>query len=387
MDDNQQYLIADEPIDRFLPNHLDPLLASCVGNSASDITIQTNEKVTAEIFGCLYPITKRKLSKAEVGNLLNHIYGPNGTTQLSSGVDLDTYYEFRPSRIDRHRFRVNATACLVDGYEGIQITLRSIPSSPPSLNFMDLPKEILANVAPDDGAVYVTGSTGSGKSTLLAAIIRDIAEKVDSHRKILTYEAPIEFVYDDVKKHSCIISQSEIPRHIPTFADGVRNALRRKPRLILVGEARDQETINALLEASLTGHPVYTTVHSNGVAETVRRLVNTFPQEERNSKGIDIIETMRLVIWQRLVPTVDGKRIPLREYLVFDEKVRNELLKVDINKVSAATRMIVKRNKHTMLDDAKDKFKQGILSQEIFEQISRFSAGQDSDSATVADGG
>lgn len=377
---NETYLMQNEPIDRFLPSHLDGLLATCSEHKASDITIQTNEHVMAEIYGCLHPITKRRLSKAEVGNLLNYIYGPNGTTQLSSGNDLDTYYEFRPSRVDRFRFRVNATACLVDGYEGIQITMRTIPTDPPKLSFMQLPEDVLENVAPDDGAVYVTGSTGSGKSTLLAAIIRDIAEKVDSHRKILTYEAPIEFVYDDVKKHSCVISQSEIPKHLPSFAAGVRNALRRKPRLILVGEARDQETINALLEASLTGHPVYTTVHSNGVAETVRRLVNTFPQEERNSKGIDIIETMRLVIWQRLVPTVDGKRIPLREYLVFDESIRNRLLKADINHVSAVTRNIVKEQQRTMLDDARKKHADGFISDGILEQIERYSSGQDSDS-------
>ena len=139
-----------------------------------------------------------------------------------------------------------------------------------------------------------------------------------------------------------------------------------------------------LLEASLTGHPFYTTVHSNGVAETVRRLVNTFPQEERNSKGIDIIETMRLVIWQRLVPTVDGKRVPLREYLVFDEEIRNELLKADVNHVSAVTRNIVKRQKRTMLDDAKKKHAEGIISDAILTQIERYSSGQDSDSEVDA---
>ena len=103
-------------------------------------------------------------------------------------------------------------------------------------------------------------------------LIKELAEQPDSHRKILTYEAPIEFVYDALDTPTAIVSQSEIPRHLPTFAAGVRNALRRKPRLILVGEARDTETISAVLEAALTGHPVYTTLHSNGVAETIRRL-------------------------------------------------------------------------------------------------------------------
>ncbi|MEC8063859.1 MAG: Dot/Icm type IV secretion system ATPase DotB [Pseudomonadota bacterium] len=373
------YLIPNEPLDRFTPTNLDLLLQFCYERHASDITIQTEEHITAEIYGVLYPTTRRRLTKNEVGTLLNHIYGPNGTTQLASGYDLDTYYEFRPTRIERYRFRVNATACLVEGYEGIQITMRVIPTHPPELKDMLLPQEIMDNIDPDDGAVYITGSTGSGKSTLLAAIIRFIAEQEDSNRKILTYESPIEFVYDDVNKPSCIISQSEIPRHLPSFAAGVRNALRRKPRLILVGETRDQETTNALLEASLTGHPVYTTVHSNGVAETVRRLVNAFSEEERNSKSIDIIETMRMIVWQRLVKTVDGKRMPLREYLVFNEAIRSKLLSVPVDRISQATRKIVKEQDHTMLDDAKRAFKDGKIDKAILTKIERYHQGQDHD--------
>src|SRR3990167_3604701 len=145
---------------------------------------------------------------------------------------------------------------MVEGHDGLQITARTIPSDPPTLAEMELPKPILEAIAPEQGVVYITGATGSGKSTLLAAIIRDIAESIESHRKILTYEAPIEFVYDSVEKISSIVSQSEIPRHLPSFAAGVRNALRRKPRLILVGEARDPETISAVMEAAMTGHPV-----------------------------------------------------------------------------------------------------------------------------------
>ena len=361
------------------PENLDQLLAFLVKNQASDITIQTDEKIYAEIYGVLYQTTRRKMSKNEVSFLLNSIYGPNGTTQLASGSDLDTYYEFRPNRVERYRFRVNATACLVEGYTGIQITMRSIPTTPPKLVDMELPQNIIDNIAPLEGAVYVTGATGSGKSTLLASIIRNFAENPDCNRKILTYESPIEFVYDSIEKTSCIVSQSEIPKHLPSFEAGIRNALRRKPRLILVGECRDKETIDALLEASLTGHPCYTTVHSNGVAETVRRLVNSFPEEERNSKILDLVETMRLIIWQRLVPTVDKKRTPLREYLVFDPVTRNKLVQLDPDEVSTETRRLVKERGQTMYHDALAKHKAGIISDEVLEQVARYSKGQDAD--------
>jgi defect in organelle trafficking protein DotB len=363
---------------RFEPKHIDDLLAYCHRIEVSDITIQTNSAIVVEIYGRLQRITKRLLTNSEVGDLLNAIYGANGTTQLMRGVDLDTHYEVRPNRNERFRYRVNGTACHVDGHEAIQITIRTIPSTPPPLSWLKLPTKILNAVAPQEGVIYVTGATGSGKSTLLASIIRDLAEQSDSHRKILTYESPIEFVYDDIHAPTAIVSQSEIPRHLPSFADGVRNALRRKPRLILVGEARDPETITAVLEAALTGHPVYTTLHSNGVAETIRRLVNSFPSEERLGRTIDIIETMRLIIWQRLAPTIDGKRVALREYLVFDEKIRDALLESDLNNITATARRLVKEHGQLMQVDVQQKYDEGVLSERTYKVLSAQSMKQQS---------
>lgn len=363
-----EYILPREPV-KFTANELEPLLEFCSQIGASDITLQTAEPVVVEISGRLYKITKHGLSTPEVGELLNAIYGPNGTTQILSGRDVDTHYEFRPSRMERYRYRVNGTGCYVSGHNGIQVTIRTIPSEPPTLKQLDLPQNIIDAAAPHEGVVYVTGATGSGKSTLLAAIIRYIAEDPECNRKILTYEAPIEFVFDSINKPTAIISQSEIPKNLPSFADGVRNALRRKPRLILVGEARDQDTMAAVLEASLTGHPVYTTLHTTGVPETIRRLVGTFPAEEQLGRSIDIIETLRLVIWQKLVPTVDGKLVALREYLVFDEAVRDKLLGIDPQRLTAATRQLLRDRGQTMVMDAESKFKAGIISEREFKII------------------
>ncbi|MDA9832717.1 Dot/Icm type IV secretion system ATPase DotB [Gammaproteobacteria bacterium] len=368
--DFQQYKISNEPL-RFTGEDLNTLLEHCQKFDVSDITIQTNEPIIAEIYGRLMQVTRRKLNNIEVGEILNFIYGANGTTRILSGEDIDSNYEFKANRIERYRYRVNATGCLVEGHAGMQITLRTIPTDPPMLADLGLQDEILSDIAPEDGVIYVTGATGSGKSTLLAAIIRYIAEQPDSNRKILTYESPIEFVYDNLEMISSIISQSEIPKHLPSFAAGVRNALRRKPRLILVGETRDYETINAVLEAAMTGHPVYTTLHSNGVAETMRRLVGGFGPEERRGKTIDIIETIRMIIWQKLVPSVDNKQIALREYLIFDDETRDHLLKFDPNDVTKATRDIVVSKKLTLLDDARRYLEKGALSEQVFEKLTR----------------
>lgn len=348
---------------RFEAKHVNDLLVFCQHTQASDITIQTAEPITIEVFGRIHKITKRKLANTEVGDLLNAIYGPNGTTQIMRGNDIDTHYEIRPSRNERYRYRVNGVGCYVDGHEGIQITIRTIPSAPPPLSSLDLPQPIIDAMAPQEGVVYITGATGSGKSTLLASMIKQLAEEKSGNRKILTYESPIEFVYDSVEMPSSVVAQSEIPKHLPSFADGVRNALRRKPHLILVGEARDSETISAVIEAALTGHPVYTTLHTNGVAETIRRLVGSFPKEERLGRTIDIIETLRLIVWQRLVPSVDGKRVALREYLVFSEKIRDKLLDSDPEMITQTTRQLLLENGQPMLTDVEEKYKAGVISE------------------------
>jgi defect in organelle trafficking protein DotB len=361
-------LMPDEPT-RFTSVFMDKMLEHAQKLDASDITIQTGSPIYIEVYGMLIRITNRSLSNTELGDLINAIYGPNGTAQLLSGKDIDTHYEFRPNRGIRYRYRINATSCLVEGHDGIQLTLRTIPTTPPKLDTMGLPDDVLEAIAPQEGVVFITGSTGSGKSTLLASIIRDLIEKEDSNRKVLTYESPIEFVYDEIETTSSVVSQSEIPRHLPSFAEGVRNALRRKPRLIMVGECRDPETISATLEAALTGHPVYTTLHTSGVAETMRRLVTSFSGEERLGRTIDILETIRLCIWQKLVPTIDGKRVALREYLVFDEETRDLLLDGNPNDITTATRKLVRQRGQLMTLDAKKKFEEGIISERVYKLI------------------
>lgn len=362
------YLLPSEPV-RFTPAEIDRVLLHCVTLGASDVTFQTNLPIMAEIHGHIAPITVRKLSNTEVGDLINHMYGANGTTQILSGKDVDTHYEVRPTRGERYRFRINGTGCQIEGHDGIQITARTIPTMPPDLESLNLPEEIIKHIAPRQGTVVITGPTGSGKSTLLAAIIKYLLLQPEGNRKMLTYESPIEFVYDMIEAPSSLISQSEIPRHLPSFAAGVRNALRRKPGLILVGEARDPETIAAVIEAALTGHPVYTTVHSNGVADAVRRMISTFPFDERHGRALDILETLRLVVWQQLAPSTDGKRVALREYLVFNDNIRDKLLDVQIDKLAAETRKLLKEYGQPMLVDAKKRFDEGLLDDRYYKLI------------------
>lgn len=353
----------------FIPAQLDRLLSFCYKHGASDISVQSGEPVFAEIEGRQLKVTQRRLTLQEVSDLINYIYGPNATAMIFSGTDIDTSYRVKISEAEQYRFRINITACYFDGYQGLQITLRAISSEPPPIEAMNLPDELIRNLKIPQGIMVVSGATGSGKSTLLASIVADLARREDANLKILTYESPIEFVYDKVKKPSSIISQTEIPRYLPSFALGVRNALRRKPGLILVGEARDQETIEAVIDAAMTGHPVYTTVHSNGVADTMRRMVTIFPFAERDTRMFDLLETVKVVVWQALAPTVTGKRIPLREYLIIDTDVRDALLDTRPEQLVAKIRELLPRHGRPIAKDAEEKFAAGLINQEVLNRF------------------
>ncbi len=336
----QSLLLPQEPT-YFTAESLDRLLVHCTQLGASDISIQAGENVFAEIQGKQKRVTRRKMALQELSDLSNHIYGANATAQVYSGTDLDTNYRVKISEDEIYRFRVNITACYYDGYQGLQITLRTISSRPPSLKSLEVEPEILEMVGIPQGIMVVSGATGSGKSTLLASLVAELASREESHLKILTYESPIEYVYDRILKPSSIVSQTEIPRYLPSFSLGVRNALRRKPGLIVVGEARDQATIEAVIEAALTGHPVYTTVHANGVADTLRRMVSIFTHAERDARMFDLLETVKLILWQTLVPTLDGKRMALREYLRITPRVRDQLLNTSVDRLVSEVRKLL----------------------------------------------
>ncbi len=362
------FMYPNEPV-KFSQIDVDALLIHCVNTGASDITIQTQENVFCEIQGKMIRVTKRRLAKPEVMEIMNKIYGNDSAIGLlNGGEDVDTGYEIKPDRDTRVRFRCNFTANNALGHTGYQLTLRPIKSIPPHISTMNLPQELLDAIAPKQGMVLVTGSTGSGKSTLLSSIIRMLCEDVDGNRKILTYESPIEYVYDEVEKPSTSVSQVEIPKHSGSFQLGIRNSLRRKPSIILVGEMRDKETISEGITASMTGHLLYSTLHSNNVSDTIRRMVNVF-NEDKQSKAMDIISSVRVILSQMLIPSVDGTRVPLREYLVFNDGIVDMLLEEDANALTFAVKKAVKSHGRTFEMDVTEKYDAGIISKYWYDYI------------------
>ena len=312
-----------------------------------------------------------------MANILSRIYGADALAKLASGCDLDLSYEVRPDRNTRFRFRTNITAILSRGRDSVQVTLRTLPNLPPTMKELGIEEKIIENWSPRQGLVLVTGPTGSGKSTLLAAGSRMLIERREGCGKMLTYEAPIEYVYDGITGPRSLVAQSEIPRHLPTFAAGIRNALRRKPNIILVGEARDRETVAAAIEAGQTGHLVFATVHTVGVAATVRRMISVFEPAERTERAFAMMETLRMVVTQALVPKLGGGRLGLREYLVFDENVREILLDTPIEKWTSEAQRLLVRYGQTMEQTATKAFKEGLIDRRSYLLLTKGFTGDD----------
>ena len=363
--DDARQTWPEEP-DRYTENHVDPFLLWCVKQGSSDITFQTNRPVYNEISGTLYPGTYRALDAADMAAIISRLYGTEALAILAGGADIDLSYEVMKDRWTRTRFRVNMTAILADGRDGVQITMRSLPASPPTMKQLNIEPEIIASWKPRQGLVLITGPTGSGKSTLLAAGNRMLIESPHGCGKMLTYEAPIEFTYDSILSKRSLVAQTEIPRHLPTFAAGVRNALRRKPEIILVGEARDRETIAAAIEAAQTGHAVYATAHTTGVAATVRRMISTFEPAEKNERAYSLMETLRLIVTQTLVPKIGGGRVALREYLVFNEEVREKMLNMPFDKWSYELMQMVPKLGRSMEQAARKVFEAGLIEKRYY---------------------
>jgi defect-in-organelle-trafficking protein DotB len=355
------------------------LLLEAVAHKISDVFIQPGVPALGEIDDTLHAFTRKRLDNAEVESMAAWVTGsPDAVAQLAQARPRDSSYEvFDPVNVDelgekqRYRFRVNCTANDYRGGMGIQIVMRYIVSDPPSVEYLNLAPEIIEAMTPRDGIVYVTGKTGSGKTTTFAGMMRYLAENETPIRgNVVTGEAPIEYKFDKLKKGRCIFIQSEIPRHFQGFADFVKADMRRRPGLIMVGEARDQETIEAAIEASNTGHPVWTTVHSKSVGGTFRRLVSRIDKTQQSAILFDIITTAQMVVSQTLVPRLGGGRYPLREYLVITDSLRNQFYDVkDPDRISGVVQEAVVKYGRTMESVAREAFQKKIIPESAYELI------------------
>ncbi len=216
------------------------------------------------------------------------------------------------------RFRVN----IFRQRGTFAIVMRVIPTKPPNWQELDLPKAVMNVAGLKNGLVLVTGPTGSGKSTTLAAIIALINATKKYH--IVTIEDPIEFIHEH---NLSTIHQRELHSDTPDFALALRAALRQAPKVILVGEMRDRETIEVAMEAAETGHLVLSTLHTIDAAKTIDRIIGVFPKIEEAAIRTRLSQSFRRIISQRLMPKVGGGRVAAIEILVSNSRTREYIEK------------------------------------------------------------
>ncbi|MDE0256727.1 MAG: ATPase, T2SS/T4P/T4SS family [Rhodospirillaceae bacterium] len=302
---------------------------SLVSAGASDFTLQTDQPLRARIGGIQMLAGRRPLSPAEMDGLLSACYGSSSApTLIASRRVLDFSWHVAAGRGRQQRFRVNATGVLARGGRGCEMTFRALPSATPTLSDVGLTEDLWRRLSPSSGLVVVAGATGQGKSTTLAAIMR--RHLSGGRIKAVDIQAPIEFTFSDLRgglAPASSLGQSEVGSHIESFADGVRSALRRAPDIVMIGEVRDADTARAAVDAAMTGHLVYTTLHAGDVPEIFRRLQALLATASGSrAAAVDILQTFRAGLAQRLVPgAADLSRHPVREHAIATPALRRRL--------------------------------------------------------------
>ena len=282
---------------------MNDLLDLVVDQKSSDLHLQVGVPPCLRLRGSMTPIDGPELRPADTENLMLAITPAEHILKVKLNGGTDFGFAFG----DKARFRVSVLK--TKGNYGL--VLRQIPNQLFDLRSIGLPDKIKELLYRPRGLFLVTGPTGSGKSTTLASMINYINENRDAH--IITIEDPIEYYHAHKK---CVVTQREVGSDVPSFAEAIKRALRQDPDVILVGELRDLETIEAAISAAETGHLVFGTLHTNSAAKTVDRIVDAFPASMKEMIRTQLSTSIICVIAQSLCKKKNGGRIAAYEIMV-----------------------------------------------------------------------
>jgi defect-in-organelle-trafficking protein DotB len=304
-------------------------------NDVSDVLLQGGGRVFVERYGRQIPMTDYALDQLELEAAIDQLFRSNIKTSLKQGEIVNTSLQLtgdaqKSIGLDRGeyvRFRANFTqATVYENAEVMSLTLRVIKNTIPSLDSMGLPDDLRNSLYPAAGLAFICGETGSGKSTLMASINQHCGETYQD-KKILTCEDPIEYILGGSNWIAPEPAQSEIGRDVPSFADFLSfSALRRSPKIVDIGELLARLSFEAALTAGKTGHFCKGTMHTKSVGDSIQRALLMFPVDIREAIAFDVMTVLSYIIVQRLLKTTDGKRVAVREYMVFDSNLRRQLL-------------------------------------------------------------
>ncbi len=340
----------------------------CARNDVSDIHLQGDNHFVVGRYGRLVRASPFRVADDTMALLMDEVFSPELRPQVRGGVPADRAIQLDGdmtgrwglNRGERIRFRVN----LLQGSAGRQDstigwTLRVIPSEIPPLETLGLEPELMDNLLPAKGVGLWGGITGSGKSTSLASTYRHCLD-TDPDRKVTTKEDPIEFI---LGRPGDVLPplQSQVGKDIPDFATGIRADLRRAPSVMGVGEMRDLETIEAGIRAGQLGHLLLSTTHIHSPGEVFARLINEFPHESRDAMALSLLGVLQYVVVQTLLRTTDGKRVAVREFILFDYYLREKLAGMPWSKWGQHVDGILRSEKRRIVDQAWQLYRAGRI--------------------------
>lgn len=300
-----------------------PLFKLMVDKKASDLFFTTHSPVMIKIDGKILPVNKMELTPKMVRQAALEVMNEDQLEAFSRDLEID----FALSEPGLGRFRVN----VFHQRGNVAMVLRFITPELPTLDGLGMPEMMKDLVMLRRGLLLMVGASGSGKSTTLAAMIDHRNRNSASH--ILSIEDPIEFLHPNQKS---IVNQREVGLDTRSYARALRSAMREAPDVILIGEIRDRETMQAAIDLAGTGHLCIATLHANNSPETLDRIINMYPNDQHNQVLMDLGQYIRAVISQRLVRSKQGKRVAAVEVMLNTPHISEIILKGDISGVKEA---------------------------------------------------
>ena len=291
-------------------------------NDGSDLYLTTGAPPAAKFHGTLKPLAKERLKPGEVKELAYALMDEGQQREFEEELELNLAI----SEPGVGRFRVN----VFRQRNQVSMVIRNIKTDLPNIDDLGLPKILTEVIMAKRGLILFVGGTGSGKSTSLAALID--YRNTNSSGHIITIEDPIEFVHQHKKS---IVNQREVGMDTRSFEKALKNTLRQAPDVILIGEIRDQETMEHALAFAETGHLAISTLHANNANQAIDRIINFFPEERRPQLLQDLSLNLRAFVSQRLVKTVDGKRAAAIEILIGTSTVQELIKRGEVEKLKS----------------------------------------------------
>ena len=299
---------------------MNSLLKTVVAHNASDLHLVANSEPQVRIDGSLVPLNLPKLTGDEIQEICYSIITDKQKKEFEENLELDFSFGFK----DIARFRANYYKTLGE----VAAAFRIIPSKVPSLDDLGAPEIFKSLIRREKGLILVTGPTGSGKSTTLAAMLNEINE--NEHKHIITIEDPVEFLHSNKKG---LFSFRELGSDTKSYATALKYALREDPDIILIGEMRDQETIQAALTAAETGHLVFGTLHTNSAPQTINRIIDVFAPEAQAQIRAQLSTSLVAVVSQALMPKIEGGRIAVHEIMITNPAISNLIRENKIHQI------------------------------------------------------